>query len=285
MTEGKYEDLMNREIDGETTEREKAELETYLAQNPQAQAYREDLGTLANMFERVRDIEPPAELKADIVAAVRRQAESQAASRPAGASAAAEASSRPVHAAEPGALPASENGWASIVDVFRRRLALPSPYAFAGGVAVGALVFALIAASFTSLFRVDESVAPGALVPSSELAVFEALDAQSLALDGVRGEVSTKIYGDRLLVELQLESEVPVQVSVTPGAGRMVPVAFRQVDPRQGRVEFGEAEMAITHQGTNEYYFVLRGDAVGGSPLAVRAQTGVQTSEITLRTR
>lgn len=282
MTEGKYEDLMNREIDGETTERERAELEAYLAQNPQAQADREDLGTLVSMFERVRDIEPPPDLRTDIVAAVRQQAEAKAA---AAASGARSRASRPGRTPDAATATEAESGWAAFIGAFRRRLALPSPYAFAGGVAVGALVFVVFAASFTSLFRVDEALVPGAVVPASELAVYETLDEQSLRLDGVHATVSTKIYGDRLLVELHLESQVPVRVSVTPSAGRMVPVAFRQIDPMHGQVALDDAQMVITHEGTNEYYLVLSGHAVEAMPLVVHAQAGVQTSEIRLQTR
>lgn len=269
MNEGKFEDLLNREVDGETTDRETTEFEEYLAKNPQANAYREDLENLASMFQQVRDVDPPADLKDEILAQVR------------------QAPAPTVHKAT---LDIDEDdGWfAALSETVRgwvRPLELRSPYAFAAGMAVSALAFFIFADSFTSWFRVEESIAPGAIVSAEELAVYESLDAQSLTLDGVHGQIGTKIYGDRLLVELRLESQVPVQVSVTSVNGQMVPVAFRQVDPGQGRVEFSEAEVAITHQGTNEYYFVLRRDAVGGSPLAVRTQAGVQTSEFTLKTR
>ncbi len=65
----------------------------------------------------------------------------------------------------------------------------------------------------------------------------------------------------------------------------MIPVAFRQNDPRSGRVAIGETEVAITHEGTNTYYVVLRSDGVAGGALFIRARSGAQESEFSLQTR
>ena len=266
MIEGKFEDLLNRKIDGETNERDDAELQEYLAQDQAARAYQEDLENLASMFERVHDVEPPPDLKDEIVHAAR-------------------AASSAAAGAQKSADPGSPAGVSAILEALGRRLQMRSPYAFAAGLAVGALVFAVLAGSFTSLFRVDESVSPGALVPPEALAVYEPVDSQPLRLDGVHGQIATRVHGDRLLLELQLDSQQVVTVAVVPEAGSMVLVAFRQDDPAQGRVEIRDTEFTVEHQGANVYYVVLRSDSLRRGSLTVRARAGSQAIEVALRTQ
>jgi hypothetical protein len=67
----RIEELINREIDGETTPDESSELRTHLARDPESQAYYEDLRKVAGWLKRVPPVDAPSSLKPAIMSEVR----------------------------------------------------------------------------------------------------------------------------------------------------------------------------------------------------------------------
>jgi hypothetical protein len=61
--EQKYIDLINAEADGEISDAEKADLDHYLADNSEAQAFRDEIQSLCGTLNSVEAIDPPSHLK------------------------------------------------------------------------------------------------------------------------------------------------------------------------------------------------------------------------------
>jgi len=64
-------DLINRKIDREASREEVAELERILAANPEARELHDGIRDLVAKIEAVEPVEPPGDLRADILASVR----------------------------------------------------------------------------------------------------------------------------------------------------------------------------------------------------------------------
>ena len=67
----KYTDLIHAEIDGEISDAEKAELQTFLAGNAEARTLHEDLSALCSILESVESEEPPRHMRYVIMNAVK----------------------------------------------------------------------------------------------------------------------------------------------------------------------------------------------------------------------
>jgi anti-sigma factor RsiW len=70
MVDPKYVELINAEIDGELDVRQRAELSSRLLADPAARALRDEMRRLCKALDEVGPAEPPARLRADILAAL-----------------------------------------------------------------------------------------------------------------------------------------------------------------------------------------------------------------------
>ena len=71
MINEKYLELIQAEVDGELPEQDRAELSRFMLANPDAHAVRDELKRLCSTLDQVRPAEPPPELLASVLAAVR----------------------------------------------------------------------------------------------------------------------------------------------------------------------------------------------------------------------
>jgi hypothetical protein len=70
MIDDRYIELMNFEIDGVISPGEKLELEKYLAANPNAKRYYEDLRHSVRMIGEAEDLDPPEALRSRIISSI-----------------------------------------------------------------------------------------------------------------------------------------------------------------------------------------------------------------------
>jgi anti-sigma factor RsiW len=80
----KYIDLIEAEIDGRLSAAERAELARHVLVNPDARELRDEMRQLCDMLDAVQAEEPPAELHADVMSALRAQSRQPGTRLPAG---------------------------------------------------------------------------------------------------------------------------------------------------------------------------------------------------------
>jgi len=80
----KYIDLIEAEIDGRLSAAERAELARHVLANPDARELRDEMRQLCDLLDSVQAEEPPAELYADVMSALRAQSRKPGARLPAG---------------------------------------------------------------------------------------------------------------------------------------------------------------------------------------------------------
>ncbi len=116
MIDNKYLELLHGELDGANSPQESALLTAYLAANPEAQRLAEELRGMSNLLGEVKPVTPPAHLQYAIMNTIARR--------------------RAPRTAKHGQLAAFKN-W--LIEIFEPK----SAFSFAGGLAVGVLLFAL----------------------------------------------------------------------------------------------------------------------------------------------
>lgn len=221
MIPDRYIELMQREIDGVNSNRQSVKLAAYLEQHPQARAFFNELAATANTLQRLERVEPPPQLRQQIVDALPKQR-----------------------------YPRRRKSWLGLL------AALPIPdftrkpgLAFAGGLGLGLAAMLLLTVLLQPALVVDERNAAGSLL-SQEQAGYTTLfpiDAGDL-----RGELRWQPAG---VVELVLATATPVEVVIEFEAAGIAGVAARDGVLPEARIS-GRA-FRVRHQGSRSYRLVL----------------------------
>jgi hypothetical protein len=226
VIERRYIDLMNAEIDGANSPDESRELRAYLESSEEARLHYQELLDVSLALTDAGDVCPPPWLKRAIMREV-----------------------------ESGRVPSSSEGRRFHRPFLRRvRGAVgPSPrlrpaFAFAGGMAVGIAVFALLSISL-----------PG-VIPSDGSRLFGTMGGSRCYMEGpvsfdaggVKGSANVRYCAENITVGLSLasESEVEVELSYDEGVDFEGLRTFQAGDNSLG-VSGHRAE--LTHSGTRDY--------------------------------
>jgi hypothetical protein len=179
MIDEKYLELIQADVDGELPDQDRAELSRFMLANPDAHAVRDELRRLCSTLDRVRQVEPPPELRASILAAV--------------------------------PLPDPAAGARSQRSFLAQSGALRYAAAFAGGLLVSAIAFQVASDRRSGL---DVSDVAGTMVSQDPVSRSGPVDSVHLSLDQVSGTVSLFRSSSMRVVEFDLAAREPVEVAV-----------------------------------------------------------------------
>lgn len=222
------EELLQRELDGENTVEESAAIQKRLASDPGLRESYERLRRLHLALGRIGPADPPPGLAADVMRAVRSRA-----------------------ARAGGAL-----GWLdSLRAPFVSRPAFGYALTLAAGILVGAVFVGFVAPP--GLLARRDGPAAGTILPSERLAEPKPLDRQDLAAEGIRGDVVTKQADGRVVAEIRLESEAPLDVRLGFETGALSLLGFERSRLAPGEVRLAPGEVRIEGAGTGRYVVVL----------------------------
>lgn len=245
-------ELLHRQVDGETTEKESAELEERLAREPLlATSHRALLG-LGRTLSQVGLVDPPPELARDVMRQVRQ---------------------RPIAGAR--------GGWLS--EWVARRSAL----ALASSLGVGLLAGLLVTSLFGRGLRpLDGNSISGTLLPVEDLAALPILDEARLEAPGIRATAVIRRGRDLVVAELEISSDEPVDVTVEIDAKGLRPRGFECIGAEPVGGVTIEPERVFIRQATAGRCLVnLAAQGPDPGSIAVRVQTGTAQAQATLRAR
>lgn len=232
MIENKYLELLHAELDGVNTPQESARLAAYLAVHPEAQRLYDELRGMANVLAEVKPVTPPASLQYAIMKTIAERA------------------------AKPNQLTAIKSWWA---EIFEPRFAL----SFAGGLAVGVLLFAL-AMQFTAKAGVSDSQLYGTIgAPQNEerSAESKSFDIQH---ETANGEMKWRREGERLVTEITLAAAEAFELAVLFDANAMKCNGISASDGGTlPNAVLQEGRLQLAHSGARSYRisFQLRSEA------------------------
>ena len=220
MIEKRYIELMNSEIDGVNSPEESRELHEYLDGAPDARRHFEELKSVGRALSEAEEVSPPPTLRGDIMRAVegRRRAE------------AGSSSTRR-----------------------RRRAVRISPrltpaYAFAGGMAAGLFLFALISVTLPDL------------APGDSAHLFGTIGGERCTVDapvmfdvpGASGNATVRYCAETVTVELSLSSESEVLV-VLSYDDEVDFDGWRALQSGDHAINVAGHRAELTHSGDRDY--------------------------------
>jgi len=233
-------ELIHRAIDGETTAEESGRLRDLLAADEEARRCHDELRGLTHRLKHIEPVDPPSDLRADILRSIRRGV-------------------RP----EPGG---------TRVGAIRRLVDLLRPghaYAFATGLAAGIVLLAFLSAD--QMPELDESLASGTLLRPAPSAHVETLDRVQLDSVGARGLVVARRANGTVWLDIDVVSEETVELELEPGDGSWSPLGFEQLQPGAD-VTMLANRLSVRHRGENHYRIAF---AESTSPIRVTLRTGL----------
>lgn len=231
MTEDRFRDLVNREIDGELSAEDRAELRQCLDQDPRLAASREDMLRLSEMLNEIPPAEPPEALKVNIMSAV-------AARR-----------------ARPKEIVLSPR---SRFETFLSRLGLDHPYSFAAGALAGVALLVIVLILNPGSFPGDKNELTGTIVPKHQGDDVDILDRRTIDVRGASGSVELARAGSEVRMRLNLESEAAVGAVVRVDTNQLVTISFAPYQAGWSQITVEPGEFRIDHEGSNQYDLILR---------------------------
>lgn len=228
MTEEKFIELFNREIDGLNSPRESAELQAYLDSHPDARALFADLATITSALNRVKEVDPPASLKSEVMAALPSER------------------TAPQHRF-------SIVQWAK--DFIELRSSFQYAYVFAAGLILGVAIYSLVGIRSTASGTMDLSDVSGSIIISDATFPFAAGPSFEINLAelGVAATVRTKYSKTLAVVELTLQSRNAIEVDFLYNRINLQFKGYSQSRAVPGNLTIGEAAVRLSNQGENTY--------------------------------
>jgi hypothetical protein len=249
MRDDRLNELLNAELDDELDAAGRTELERLLATSPEARTRRDELHRVVDALAHIKAVEPPAELRESVFAAL----------RPGMAKVLAFPNFRG---------PRVQQRW------------VPYAGALAAGVALGAIGLSLYhaprddfdAASLAGTMADPERHAPGQL-----------LDQVELRGNGLRGTASLHEADGLWVVEFDLQTEVPVEVEATYDGQLVQLQGFVRPEPTSEAVLAGPGRLSFVNEGAQRAAIYLRpADAASGQVRLVFQAPGVPPTEVVL---
>lgn len=218
-------DLINAAIDGELGEHDAAELERLLADSAEARELKADLERTDAVLRSVPELEPPKALQDRLVAAL------------------------PQKTARTG------SSWRYWLGELRPGAGLR--YALAAS--AGALVAAVV---FSGPDRINGAADPNALVgtmvPDSARTDGEMIADYAFRSDASSGQLRLQRYQDALLLEVRIEAQSPLDVSIGLAGTGLAPDAVAQRDGINGAIVISPDDVRLRATGEQQVSILLR---------------------------
>jgi len=230
-------DLIQREIDGENSPGESAELQRQIDADPELRARAERLQGLSRSLASVGQEDAPPGIIGDVMRSIRAK------------------SAR------------ITGGW--IDDwrsAFARRPALGYALSLAAGIILGALG---LGALDPSAYQIRDDRAVGTILPPGRLGSFRQVDRRELASPGVRGEAVISRGETTLQADLHFESNRSVQITLEFDANSFTPLGFGRSIPAEGSVVLEPGRVRFAHSGAGSYQVFLGLKGPASPPISV----------------
>lgn len=248
-------DLINAEIDGELSADDRERLDTYLAGNPAAREYRDDLAGFCGQLNTIEKLEPPEHLQHLILDNL-----------------------KPVAKAKPGR--GTGNVFVALFGVNTVRYAA----SFAAGVI---LTYALVNSGQISDGAFDDVTSlVGTMTQPEPLGEVARVDDLRLTLNEIAGTVTLHRSGPMLIIEFDLASEGPFEIV----AGFTDPDVwfngFAQLESEGTSISAATGKVTLSTLGQGRYAVYLYDASPGGATVDLQfISSGILIHQETLEFR
>lgn len=227
MIADKYIELIHREIDGRNSPKASAKLAAFLAANPQAQQFYDELLAMSGMLQELKPVEPPAHLPQIIMNRL------------------------------PPSQPVRRSLFAPLLEWLEARGKFKYAYAFSGGLAVG---LAAVAIFFQTALPPSEDLSKlsGAMIPREQAASLKTVASWEIKHELAAGMLYLKDSAEILVVEFSLTSAQTIELALTFDNKNFVfkgVAALEQSFPAE--VNFNGNTVTLKHLGQRRYAMIF----------------------------
>ncbi len=247
MIEQKYLDLIHKEIDGLSSENERAELRAYLANNPEAQDLHRDLTRISGILNKVHQVDPPPYLRTKILNSL--------------------PLSKYARKEKRSSLPSVVQ---SLVVGVNARYA----YAVVAGVVLGILAYAVINRQFEATTSPDIPSLYGTMLSREASENLKTGEHVEISLEQAHGTVDIKYSSEIVLVELKLESDQEIEMFIEFDDRDISFAGFRQLDSPRRTLSIEKSSLRVTNTGNHEYILVFTDLTESVSPMSLKIFSG-----------
>ncbi len=258
MIDDKILELMNREIDKANTEKESSELNEYLDKNPEAKQHFLELVKMNKVLEKIPDVDPPADMKMNIMNSIDLNKYTQKAKQP--------------------------NFSQSLAEFFTVRPKLRLATTFAVGAAFGLALFDASDKYIGADFPLDQSHLSGTIMIEKEMAEFVVVESKPIETKYFNGTFELKRSGTDLLVDIILNSKVPVKMTISFDNNHTVFKGFNQLAYTYNGVNITETEISWEHFGNNRFLINLEDITISEAAVRLSILSDQANFEISIST-
>lgn len=227
MTDEKMMELLNREIDGLNSPQESAELRAYLESHPDARMLYNDLITITSSLSRVREVDPPATLKSNILASI-----------PSEMSAARRRSSIV----------------GRLFDFIDLRPSFQFAYGIAAGLILGVTIYSLVGGNDATISLMDPSSVSGTILNDSANPLTAGASYKvSLPEHGASATLQAKYSKHLALVEVGIQTEHELNLVFLFNSQELQFKGYSQSRPVPGSMKLTQSSFQMTIESENRY--------------------------------
>lgn len=244
MIDQKVRELIHGELDNSNTPSETQELKQLIAADPKVAAYFQELKELGNAFKTNADIEPPKELKADIMDRIL--------------------------AEKTGTYTKPIPVWT----LLREKLTVKQTFVFATGLAAGLAFFFIFSGHAPSLQ--DGSNLYGTLASVDNSKQFKTITEQDIHVGGASAHLITRFGNGVSMVELSVTESSDVELGVDFDPTALSFIGFGQTTPSSNAFSLTDGTIHFKHTGTGRYTFLFDTKGTNAGNVLIRiTQNGV----------
>ena len=252
--------LMNDQLDGLATPAESERLRRELASQEGARMEYRNLGAVFDALNRAEIVDPPPDLKQDVMRAIHHRAETVLVRK----------------------------GWLEpIRAAFRKRPAFRYAYSFAAGAALGVLTFALLTGSPLTRPGIESGPFTGTMLPPPGVGQLRRIDSREFAFRDGRVLAEMLSGGDRFVARITARAPEGTEVAVSfdPGTWSVVGLRQHPATANDVMLGFGRLSVRMQRNGESQYLLYLARRGPAGSPLriAIHSPNGLVQGELETR--
>ena len=238
MIPEKYIELMNAEIDGVNDPEGKAVLDRYLGDHPEARAFFLELESLASALNKIPDVEPPDELKKQILNSLRGNVFEMK--------------------EKPGIV---QSIWGTLF----RRPSIRYALSFVAGLGIGMIALAAFWANTEKPSELDDLY--GTMMQKESSANLERGSSIEIALGDISGTATLKSSPQYTIAEVKISSLRNVDIVLEYNGDNIKMSGIGAKGGLSNNVAITDKSVRVAHEGTNTYMFAFTAAAHSSEPL------------------
>lgn len=256
MVDKWIDEMINRFLDGDASPEEIAEIHDAIENNAEVRAYYNKMSNLSELLHRADDIDPPSELKQNIMASVS-QIKKKTNPRP--------------------------NYLEALGNFLRGKLDNKVIGAFGFGVAVTLIIVSLYTGKPGERLSIDNKDLTGTIILDEFADRFNLVKYKDISIPGISGFIKTKIGKHLDLIELDMNSRKSANIIFNYAIEDVGLMAFRQDNTAGEKVQINQNSVAIQITGKNKYrlYFERKSDKSPVINLTIWSGSSIFEYEIT----